>query len=182
MKSQLNKNFYYTCSQCGEKYVIDDMIKFEELLVCFNCKPIFLQKLREGVPISQKISRPKWWKIYFFIILALQLISFIYSFQNIVAGEELIKSILDIVIYPFILVAIFGYSFNKKFLIRKIWQVLFPVAIVADLIFFCMMFAEHDKTVGAIVTVVFLLFVSPLIAFQYIALYRYGFAKTEPWI
>lgn len=182
MKRQLNKSSFYTCSQCGAKYDIDDLIKFEDHLVCSKCKPFLLQKIREGVPISPKTSRSKWWKIYFFIILALQLISFTYSFQNIAAGEELIQSISDIVIYPFILAAIFGYSFNKKILIRKIWQILFPVAIFADLVFFCMMFAEDDYSGGAIMTVIILLFIAPLIVFQYIALYRYGFAKTEPWI
>jgi hypothetical protein len=181
MIDQLHKISSYPCSQCGKKYSVDDMVEIEKLLVCFNCKPIFLQRIREGVAIFPKTSRAKWWKIYFFIILALQLLSFIISFQNLLAGENLIESILEFVVNPWILVAIFGYSFNKKFLIRRVWEMLFPVAIITDFIVFYVVFTGQNSPEDANMILIGYVILSPLIIFQYIALYRYGFSKTERW-
>ncbi len=181
MINQLHKNSSYPCSECGKIYPIDDMIEFNKLLFCFKCRPIFLQKIQEGVAIAPEKSRSKWWKIYFFIFLALQLMSFIISFQDIFAGEDLIASILDIIIGPVVLVAIFGYSFNKKILVRRIWKVLFPVAIISDIIAFYIAFKVLNNPEEIIAMVVVFIIFLPLIIFQYIALYRYGFSKTEPW-
>ena len=130
------------------------------------------------VPIH---TRSIWWKIYFFIILALQLHSFVISSQDLLAGEDLIRNILDFVVYPWILVAIFGYSFNKKLLISKVWEVLFPVAIITDIIQIYLFFAERNSYEGILIVLIGYAILSPLIVFQYIALYRYGFSKTEPW-
>jgi uncharacterized RDD family membrane protein YckC len=37
------------CSECGRVFPPDDVIRYGTVAVCGNCKPIFLQKLREGV-------------------------------------------------------------------------------------------------------------------------------------
>ncbi len=37
------------CAECGRIFNADDMIRHEELYVCANCKPVFMQKLAEGV-------------------------------------------------------------------------------------------------------------------------------------
>jgi hypothetical protein len=157
------------------------MIEIESQLVCYNCKSIVLQKIREGVAISPKISRSKWWKIYFFIILALQLHSFIISSQELLAGENLIRNTIDFVVYPWVLVAIFGYSFNKKLLTRRVWEVLFPIAISTDIIQIYLFFKEQNSYEGAFIVLIGYAILSPLIILQYIALYRYGFSKIEPW-
>ncbi len=60
MKSQLLKSTSYACSQCGKQYPNGEMLEFEGLFICFNCKPVFIQKMKEGVPISPKASRSKW--------------------------------------------------------------------------------------------------------------------------
>ncbi len=135
MENLLHKNTSCQCSQCGKQYLNSEMLEFEELFICFNCKPAFIQRMQEGVPISPKTSRSKWWKVYFFIALALNLLSFTLSFKDLLSGEELTESISNLVVYPWILVAISGYAFNKKILIRKVWKVLLPVAIITDVIF-----------------------------------------------
>ena len=37
------------CSECGRPFSNDDMVAFGSALVCAECKPLFAQKLREGV-------------------------------------------------------------------------------------------------------------------------------------
>jgi len=39
------------CSECGRPYAIDDLVRFNSTLVCAGCKPIFMQRLREGVAL-----------------------------------------------------------------------------------------------------------------------------------
>ncbi len=185
MKSQLLKSTSYTCSQCSKQYSNDEMLEFEGLSICFNCKPIFIQKMKEGVPISPKTTRSKWWKIYFFIALAVNLLGFTLSFKDLLSGERLIGSISGLVVYPWILVAIFGYAFNKKILARKVWKVLFSVAIITDITTAILIYMssteQYDPGMSFIIFVVTCVLMSPLIYFQYVALYRYGFSKTEPW-
>ena len=37
------------CRECGKVFLRVEMISFNHLFVCANCKPVFLQKLKEGV-------------------------------------------------------------------------------------------------------------------------------------
>ena len=38
------------CSECGRQYPQDEMINFSGAWVCASCKPLYVQKLREGAP------------------------------------------------------------------------------------------------------------------------------------
>ncbi len=40
------------CSECHKPYPLSDLAAFGAFLVCPNCKPLFTQKLREGVPAA----------------------------------------------------------------------------------------------------------------------------------
>ncbi len=40
------------CSECGQAFAEDDMIRFEDAWVCATCKPIFVQKIKEGVTVA----------------------------------------------------------------------------------------------------------------------------------
>jgi len=37
------------CSQCGNEFSVDEMLVFDGAYVCAQCKPLYLQKLKEGV-------------------------------------------------------------------------------------------------------------------------------------
>lgn len=41
------------CSECRRAFSTDDLAAFGDSLVCASCKPIYTQKLREGVPTHQ---------------------------------------------------------------------------------------------------------------------------------
>lgn len=49
------------CAQCGNSFPEDDMMKYENLWVCVNCKPLFLQKLKEGVRVSTGVLYGGFW-------------------------------------------------------------------------------------------------------------------------
>jgi hypothetical protein len=37
------------CAECGGDFAIEEMVRQGSLYVCAHCKPLFEQKLREGV-------------------------------------------------------------------------------------------------------------------------------------
>jgi len=49
------------CVQCGNNFLEDDMVKFENFWVCVNCKPVFLQKLKEGVKLPTTMVYGGFW-------------------------------------------------------------------------------------------------------------------------
>ena len=40
------------CSICGREFAEGDVVKLGDHSVCTDCKPVFVQRLREGLPIS----------------------------------------------------------------------------------------------------------------------------------
>jgi len=40
------------CSECGQDFSKTEMVRFENSYICAGCKPLFFQKLREGVATS----------------------------------------------------------------------------------------------------------------------------------
>ncbi len=49
------------CSECGMVYFEDELIQFGDALVCGKCKPLFVQKLREGVTVSEEMVYAGFW-------------------------------------------------------------------------------------------------------------------------
>jgi len=41
-----------TCAECGRTFPADELVTLNKSLVCAQCKPIFLQRMAEGVPGS----------------------------------------------------------------------------------------------------------------------------------
>ncbi len=49
------------CSECRREFAQDEMLRFENLWVCAECKPVFVQKLKEGVSLSGEIEYGGFW-------------------------------------------------------------------------------------------------------------------------
>jgi uncharacterized RDD family membrane protein YckC len=49
------------CSECGQAFAEDDMIRFAEAWVCANCKPLFVQKIKEGVTLAGEMAYAGFW-------------------------------------------------------------------------------------------------------------------------
>jgi len=40
------------CSVCGKRFAADDLIRYKDSLICADCKPAFVQRLKEGAAVS----------------------------------------------------------------------------------------------------------------------------------
>ena len=49
------------CSECGQAFAEDDMIRFAEAWVCARCKPLFVQKIKEGVTLAGEMEYAGFW-------------------------------------------------------------------------------------------------------------------------
>lgn len=49
------------CSECGQAFAEDDMIRFSGVWVCAGCKPIMVQKIKEGVAVSGAMDFAGFW-------------------------------------------------------------------------------------------------------------------------
>jgi uncharacterized RDD family membrane protein YckC len=49
------------CIECGQAFAEDDMIRFEDAWVCATCKPIFVQKIKEGVMVAGAMEYAGFW-------------------------------------------------------------------------------------------------------------------------
>jgi hypothetical protein len=46
------------CTQCGQSFAAGDLVRFENSLICANCKPLFFQSLKEGIqPVGVGVWR-----------------------------------------------------------------------------------------------------------------------------
>jgi uncharacterized RDD family membrane protein YckC len=49
------------CSECGHSFAEDEMIRFQESWVCAGCKPLFVQKIKEGVSVAGAMDYAGFW-------------------------------------------------------------------------------------------------------------------------
>lgn len=49
------------CSECGRAFPEDEMISFENAKVCAGCKPVFIQKIKEGVSVTGIMKYAGFW-------------------------------------------------------------------------------------------------------------------------
>jgi uncharacterized RDD family membrane protein YckC len=49
------------CSQCGRTFPQDQVVRFEGRAICAACKPLFVQKLKEGVDLPTNLRYAGFW-------------------------------------------------------------------------------------------------------------------------
>jgi uncharacterized RDD family membrane protein YckC len=49
------------CSECLREFPQDDLIRYQDSWICTTCKPIFFQRLREGVPAPGVLNYAGFW-------------------------------------------------------------------------------------------------------------------------
>ena len=49
------------CAECGQAFAEVDMIRFADAWVCATCKPIFVQKIKEGVAVAGAMEYAGFW-------------------------------------------------------------------------------------------------------------------------
>lgn len=49
------------CTECGKPYPSDDLMRYENRMVCASCKDAFIQRLREGAPLAHAVRYGGFW-------------------------------------------------------------------------------------------------------------------------
>jgi uncharacterized RDD family membrane protein YckC len=49
------------CAQCKRSFSTEDMIRYGQSYICANCKPLFVQKLKEGAPTATSLRYAGFW-------------------------------------------------------------------------------------------------------------------------
>jgi uncharacterized RDD family membrane protein YckC len=49
------------CSECGNSFSQEDMIRLGESWVCATCKPLYIQKIKEGVTVAGALEYAGFW-------------------------------------------------------------------------------------------------------------------------
>ena len=49
------------CSECSQAFAEDEMIQFQESWVCAGCKPVFIQKIKEGLSVGGVMNYAGFW-------------------------------------------------------------------------------------------------------------------------
>jgi uncharacterized RDD family membrane protein YckC len=49
------------CVECGKAFSTSEMVQYEGSWVCANCKPVFFQKIKEGVPVTGSMHYAGFW-------------------------------------------------------------------------------------------------------------------------
>jgi uncharacterized RDD family membrane protein YckC len=49
------------CDECGQTFPQDDMIRFGDAWVCASCKPLFVQKIKEGLSVAGAMDYAGFW-------------------------------------------------------------------------------------------------------------------------
>jgi uncharacterized RDD family membrane protein YckC len=50
-----------TCSQCGQSFSPDQLMHFEGRTICFNCKPLFVAQMKEGIAPAVSVTYAGFW-------------------------------------------------------------------------------------------------------------------------
>ena len=60
-KSVTNALPKFDCAECGQAFAENEMIQFQDSWICAGCKPVFIQKIKEGVSVSGPMEYAGFW-------------------------------------------------------------------------------------------------------------------------
>jgi uncharacterized RDD family membrane protein YckC len=107
------------CSECRNEFPADELIRYQNSWICNNCKPIFFQRLREGVSAPGTLNYAGFWirfgaKMIDFVILWVVEMVFLLALSPAFGFRFLNPSpqpnFRFLIAYPFLMAFSFGYS------------------------------------------------------------------------
>jgi len=107
------------CNECGNEFSSDELIRYQNSWICNNCKPVFFQRLREGIPAPGVLNYAGFWirfgaKMIDFVILWVVEMVFLMVMSPML-GFRVFSSTPPpnfrfLLVYPFLMAFSFGYS------------------------------------------------------------------------
>jgi len=125
------------CSECGRPYASDDLVAFGNSLVCAECKPLFTQKLREGIRPAGAVHYGGFWIRYLAVLV-----------------DSLIFSVLIVVLFAILLMLFpvdwvnLGHSPAGLLQLLEIEGAVWLVALLFAAVYETLMIGRYAATLG----------------------------------
>lgn len=117
------------------------------------------------------------WKVYFVIIMVLSVVGYLMT------GIPRFYEMIDLIIFAFAAVGLFGYAWEKGFISQGFWKVFFFVMIVWNIYYhYFIPLPENvaemlERQSQAFAATMGLIFFIPLI----VAIFLYGYKRDDLW-
>lgn len=135
---------------------------------------------QSDVEVSQPVSKTKW-KVFFWIILLLEIISIVLMIVD--PEESTLELVAELIIYPIIIVGIFGFAYGRRIFSSQLWVSMIPIGLSYDVFSFFKLDWTLESTEEIYFTVgLMAVIILPLMFIQYLALYKYSFKSPEIWL
>lgn len=132
---------------------------------------------------KQPVSKTKW-KVFFWGVLVLDVLSLITILND--PERTFLYILLEAVVYSSILIGLFGFSFNRKIINRKVWGYMIPIGIAFDIYSISYSLSNIELNFESpeemyVVVAIAIALVVPLMFLQYLALFKYSLRSPEIW-
>jgi uncharacterized RDD family membrane protein YckC len=109
------------CSECGQAFPAGEVVRYGNSAVCAGCKPLFLQKLREGTPPSAGLIYAGFWiraAALLIDLIILMVVNFMVATLLLVLAGEGPEAQLIAQVIAFLIQVAIGMAYEVGFLGR----------------------------------------------------------------
>src|SRR5690606_23113934 len=92
-------------------------------------------------------------------------------------GDPIAEILIDLFVYGFVLAGLFGFAYRKKILVRAVWQLTIPIALIYDVSSLVSIDIDDIESTAELIFISLISFVilAPIIFAQYIGLFKYAY-------
>ena len=120
------------CAECGRSFLAGEVIPYGNVSVCANCKPIFVQKLQEGVSLPGTPNYAGFWRRAAAYLLDGLILYAVSAGINLAAGLNFLQAL----------------GFNSTPTFSRLEIVLFLVQVVLDAAYGIILVGKYGATFG----------------------------------
>ena len=127
----------------------------------------------------------KGWKVFFWFLVIFHVFIIATTFLVPSDDYEMVDYFIDLVVYPVIMVGIFGFAYDKQIITSVFWKVWIGVALICDTYSLAEVFdtetLDYEGMELYAFLAVLLAILLPILILQYICLYGYAYKSPEIW-
>lgn len=138
------------------------------------------QSTLEGETLT--LRKKTGWKVFFWVFGVLYIAMFFVMYFE--TKYSLVFKMTETLVYCGVLAGLFCFAYNKRLFQSRLWKFFFPVAMGWDMYSVGSSFTETTMAFTSenlIFILIYLLMITPIYFFQYLALYKYAFQSQEIW-
>ncbi len=127
----------------------------------------------------------KGWKAYFWFMALLHLLIVMTTLLDPPEDYRLYDGITDLIVYPGMILGIFGFAYNKPIISPTFWKIWIFITMASDSYSLSELFItetiDFEGTELYLFMAVLLAILLPLFFLQYLCLYSYAFKSSNIW-